>query len=197
MKNKILEEFRHLTWDIDRETAALRAEIGEIPCPPTCYGCCVNTATMMISEVEGLELKEGLEKLPKEVRSYTFEKAQKTIRKLEALGYTPEGMLSDAGNKAIDEIKGTNESVCPMLIGGVCAVYRHRPVICHIWGYPMYNGDRIACCHKTFVRKRDKVKPIKYVYYWRETKRLSEELGAKDKTPNCYMVARILEEMDV
>ncbi|HIE28156.1 TPA: hypothetical protein EYP66_12790 [Candidatus Poribacteria bacterium] len=195
--NEILAEYLYLTRDIDRQTANLRMYLADRLCPPTCYACCVNTATLLFAEVEGLYLKEALEALPVEVRDYVLKKAKRAIRRMENLGYTMEKMVDDAGNKAIDAIKGSPEAECPMLVGGVCVVYKQRPVICRIWGYPMFNGDKVSCCNKTFKGKRDKVKPINYVHYWRETKRLSKELGADEKTPNCYMVVRILEKDDV
>ncbi len=195
--NKILEEYLYLSRDIDRQTANLRASLGNRLCPPTCYACCVNTATLLFAEVEGMYLKEGLYALPTEVRDYVLKKAKRAILRMESLGYTMDNMVDDAGNKAIDSIKGSPEAQCPMLVGGVCVVYEQRPVICRIWGYPMFNGDKVSCCNKTFKGKKDKVKPINYIHYWRETKRLSKELGADEKTPNCYMVVRILEKDDV
>jgi len=195
--NKILEEYLYMTKEIDKQTANLRASLRDRLCPQTCYACCVNTATLLFAEVEGVYLKEGLEALPAEVRDYILKKAKRAILHMESLGYTMNSMVDDAGNKAIDAIKGSTESECPMLVSGVCLVYKQRPVICRIWGHPMFNGDKVSCCNKTFKGLKDKVKPINYMNYWRETKRLSKELGADEKTPNCYMVVRILEKDDV
>ena len=109
---------------------------------------------MAISEVEARDLKVGLETLPVAIRSHIRQKAERSIRKLKAHGYDTENIMPDAGMKAIGVIKGTPEGECPMLIGGVCAVYEHRPVICRVWGYPIHNGNELACCNKTFIGKR-------------------------------------------
>ena len=138
-------------------------------------------------------MKEGLDALPESLKDYIRRKATKSIIRIESLGYTPETMTADSGNKAIDAIKGSPEAECPILIGGVCVIYPERPVICRIWGYPMFNGDKVSCCRRTFKGKKDRVKALDYLHYWRETKRLSQELGAEEKTPNCYMVVRLLD----
>ena len=194
--NKILAEYRLLVEEIGEQTANLRIQLGgQIPCAPNCYGCCITTATLPISEVEGLDLKNGLIALPESVRSYVRWKANRTIGKLTSLGYSLENIIPDSGNKALDAIKGSQEAECPLLIGGVCSVYKQRPILCHIWGYPMFNGDEVACCRRTFKGNKYKVKPIDYTYYWNELKRLSKKQGADEKTPICYLVIRLLESL--
>ena len=70
--DEILEEYLCLTKDIDRQTANLRAHLAGRLCSPTCYACCVNTATLLFAEVEGLYLKEGLDTLTAEGRDYVL-----------------------------------------------------------------------------------------------------------------------------
>jgi len=194
--NDILKEYRLLAKEVDEQIAHLRTQLGgQMPCTPNCYGCCITTATLPISEVEGLDLKDGLVALPESVRSYVRWKANRTIRKLKSLNYSLENIIPDSGNKALDAIKGSQEAECPLLIGGVCSVYKQRPILCRIWGYPMFNGDEVACCRRTFKGKRDKVKPIDYTHYWSEVKRLSKKLGADEKTPICFLVVRIVESL--
>jgi len=194
--NEILKEYYLLTKEIDKQTANLRTQVDQQTlCPPDCHGCCITTATLPVSEVEGLDLKDGIIALPESVRSYVWRKANKTIRKLASLGYSLENIIPDSGNKALDAIKGAPESECPLLIGGVCSVYKHRPILCRIWGYPMFNGDEVACCRRTFIGKKDKVKPIDYTHYWYEVKRLSKKLGTDEKTPICFLVISLLESM--
>ena len=194
--NEILKEYRLLTKEVDEQTAGLRTQLGEqMLCPPNCYGCCITTATLPVSEVEGLDLKDGLTTLPKSVRNYVLRKADRTIRKLASSGYSLENIVPDSGNKALDSIKGSLETECPLLIAGVCSVYNHRPILCRIWGYPMFNGNEVACCRRTFKGKKDKVKPIDYTYYWHEIKNLSKRLGADEKTPICFLVVRLLESL--
>lgn len=149
---------------------------------------------MAISEVEARDLKIGLEALPAEIRSHIRQKAEQSIKKLKAHGYDVENIMPDAGMEAIGVIKGTPEGECPMLIGGVCTVYEHRPVICRVWGYPIHSSNELACCHKTFIGKRRRFRPLSYDRYWKVCQNLSTALGATRKTPNCYLVSQLLSE---
>jgi Fe-S-cluster containining protein len=151
---------------------------------------------MPISEVEGRDLKEGLKKLPQEVKTHILKKATRSIRKLEQLGHSDEEMAIPMGLEPTNALRGKREGECPMLVGGVCSVYDHRPIICRVWGYPIDNGNELACCHMTFISQRRLFKPIDYAGYWRECRDLSETLGAKQKTANCYLVAHLLTEDD-
>ena len=187
-----METYQELLAEIERDVERLRTESGGGPCPSSCFSCCRNTATMAISEVEARDLKRGLEALPAELRSHIREKAERSIKKLTAHGYEVETVMPDAGMNAMKVIKGTPEGECPMLVGGVCTVYEHRPVICRVWGYPIHNGNELACCHKTFIGQRRRFQPLNYTRYWKACQRLSEELGATKKTPNCYLVSRLL-----
>ncbi len=177
---------------IENDIARLRDAAGGSPCPSDCFACCRNTATMSISEVEARNLKIGLAALPAVLRSHIRQKAERSIRKLRQHGYDAENIVPDAGMKAIAVIKGTPEGECPMLVGGVCSVYEHRPVICRVWGYPIQNRDVLACCKKTFIGKRHRFRPLDYTHYWQVCQELSSELGATEKTPNCYLVSGLL-----
>ncbi len=189
-----MEAYRELVSEIQRDVERLRAASGGLPCPADRFSCCQNTATMAISEVEARDLKLGLEMLPAQLRTHVLRKAERTVKKLETRGYTAENIIPDAGMNAIAAIKGPPEGECLMLIAGVCAVYEHRPVICWVWGYPIHNGNEFACCHKTFIGHRRQCQPLNYTRYWRECQRLSRDLGAEKKTPNCYLVLRLLSE---
>ncbi len=83
----ILQQYERLQEAMDQDTAKLRAEISGSPCAMTCYDCCRNTATLLIGEVEALDIKRGLAGLPTKVREYIRQKAERTASKLEQLGY--------------------------------------------------------------------------------------------------------------
>lgn len=189
-----MNAYHELLDEIQCDVERLRKAVGGVPCPANCFSCCRNTATMAISAVEARDLKVGLERLPAEIRSHIRQKAEQSIRKLKAHGYDAENITPEVGMKAIDAIKGTPEGECPMLLGGVCTVYEHRPVICRVWGYPIHNSNEIACCNKTFLGKRRRFPPLNYNRYWRVCQNLSAELGATEKKPNCYLVSQLLSE---
>ncbi len=188
----IMQTYEELISEITKEIQRLRVEYGTSPCPENCFSCCKNTATMAISEIEARDLTRGLEALPLQLRIHIRQKAERTIQLLESQGYTLENMKPQVSMDAVAVVKGKPEGECPMLIGGVCAVYEHRPVICRIWGYPLHNGNELACCPKTFIGKRKRFKPLNYTRYWAQCQTLSKELGQKQKEPNCYVVARLL-----
>ncbi len=194
LSQQVMQTYRELVDEINQDVARLRKEYGGVPCPSDCFKCCLNTSTIPISEVEARDLKVGLDALPLSIRHHIRQKAQNTIKVLEAEGFSPDEMVKDSGMEAIQVIKGKSYGECPMLIGGVCSVYEHRPVICRVWGYPINNGSELACCKKTFIGQRRNYKPIEYAEYWRRCRKLSESLGADKKTPNCYLVVKLLEE---
>ncbi len=194
LSQQVMQTYRELVDEINQDVARLRKEYGGVPCPSDCFKCCLNTSTIPISEVEARDLKVGLDALPLSIRHHIRQKAQNTIKVLEAEGFSPDEMVKDSGMEAIQVIKGKSYGECPMLIGGVCSVYDHRPVICRVWGYPINNGSELACCKKTFIGQRRNYKPIEYAEYWRRCRKLSESLGADKKTPNCYLVVKLLEE---
>lgn len=191
---QVMTTYQQLVDEVTQDIERLREEYGKGPCPSDCFKCCLNTSTIPISEVEARDLKIALDALPEPIRQHIRQKAQQTINVLESKGFTPDKMIKDSGMEAIDVIKGKSYGECPMLIGGVCSVYDHRPLICRVWGYPIDNGREIACCKKTFIGVRRNYNPIDYATYWRRCRELSEELGAKEKTPNCYLVLELLEE---
>lgn len=190
----VMNAYHELVAEINQDIERIRKEYGRVPCPSNCFQCCLNTSTIPISEVEARDLKTALDALPQKIREHIREKAQRTIKVLEAKGYTHEKMVEDSGMEAIEVVKGKSFGECPMLIGGVCSVYEHRPVICRVWGYPIDNGRKLACCKKTFIGQRRNYKPVKYADYWQRCKTLSEALGADKKTPNCYLVSQLIEE---
>lgn len=187
-----MRTYHELVVEVTRDVRRLREENGKSPCPVDCFDCCKNTATMAISEVEARSLQVGLDALPPEIRAHIGQKAERTIARIEALGHDVANITPEAGMDVLETLKGTPEAECPMLIGGVCAVYEHRPVICRVWGYPLDNGRELACCHKTFIGRRRDYTPLNYVHYWRRCRAMSEELGAVQKKPNCYVVRSLL-----
>lgn len=191
---QVMKAYNKLVTEINQDIERIRTEYGRVPCPQNCFQCCRSTSTIPISEVEGRDLKIALDALPQPIRQHIRNKAEQTIRILEAKGYTVETMIQDSGMNAIEEVKGKPYGECPMLIGGVCSVYEHRPVICRVWGYPIDNGKELACCKKTFIGQRRNFIPVKYAEYWRRCKKLSKVLGADQKTPNCYLMLQLIEE---
>ena len=204
------QQYAQLVVGIERQTQQLREQRGGPPCPSDCFQCCRNTATMAISAIEAQDLKIGLQKLPHEVQAHILKKAKRTIQHLEGLGYSAKDLIAENvsqanalleiaknGMEATNALKGSPSAECPMLVGGVCAVYEHRPVICRVWGYPINNGQELACCYKTFIGERRRFEPIDYAHLWRECRDLSEKTGMTQKTPNCYLVVRLLTESEV
>ena len=194
--------YLNLIKDIDDEIQALSQQAGGPPCPMDCFECCRNTATMAISLAEAQHLAIGLKKLPAQLRKFILKKAECSINTVEQEGYSEEIILS-TGVEVAKAIKGQIGGECPMLVGGVCTVYDHRPIICRVWGYPINNGhnsSEIVCCKKTFINSKKRYQALPYSKYWNESKQLSTILNTKDyknsnsRTPNCYLVRRLLND---
>jgi len=195
IEKEVLEDLHRMNREIDYLSARLRNELGHPPCSATCFSCCLNTSTLLISKVEGLDIKEGLKQLPRSIQEDIYEKVRRTIIKIDSLGFTEEELIQGKATTTAKLMRGTPESKCMMLVGGACAIYDYRPLICRVWGYPMKNGDEISCCYKTFLGKRNSVKPLNFSLYWRICRDLSSKIGAEKKTPFCYMVKRFLDDI--
>ena len=70
----VMGQYRELVNEIDIEVLRLREAQGRSLCPANCFECCRNTATMLISEVEGQDVKEGLKTLPQEIQAHILKK---------------------------------------------------------------------------------------------------------------------------
>lgn len=194
-EKKVLENYHRINREIDYLCIQLRNQLGHPQCSANCYSCCLNTSTLLISKVEGLDIKEALRQLPRPIQEDIYEKVLRTIIKIDSLGFTKDQIVDGKSIPATNAMRGTPESRCMMLVGGACVIYDYRPVICRIWGYPMKNGDQLSCCHKTFLEKRHSVKLLNYSLYWRICRNLSREIGAEKKTPFCYMVKNFLDDI--
>jgi hypothetical protein len=128
-----MKQYNKLADETNLQTQRLREKRGGFPCPSRCFHCCRNTAAMPISKVEGHDLKEGLKKLPQEVKTHILKKATRSIRKLEQLGHSDEEMAIPTGLEPTDALRGKREGEYPMLVGEVRFVYDRRPLICRVY----------------------------------------------------------------
>jgi Fe-S-cluster containining protein len=186
----VMDKYKRLVAELDAKCSELRARYKpDFPCGIECSLCCLNTSTLFISAVEALHLREGVERLPREIQNAIFEQARRASRRLLEIGHPPEEL---SRSDALGLLRGRSEGICPFLIGGVCACYDHRPIICRAWGYPLKVGDEVSCCEKTFSKEDvEGADPIDYSYYWEETQRLSKLLGYDRNYPMCYMVLKL------
>jgi len=187
---QVMDRYRKLISDLDARCAELRSKYKPtFPCGVECCLCCLNTSTLFISAVETLYLREGVERLPKEIQNAIFEQARRASRKLLEMGHPAEKVTR---KEAIGLLRGRSEGICPFLIGGVCTCYEHRPIICRAWGYPMSSGDEVVFCERIFSKDEiDRADSIDYSHYWNEAQRLSGLLGFERSYPMCYMVLKL------
>jgi Fe-S-cluster containining protein len=144
-----------------------------------------------------LAVKEGLLSLPKQIRESIYGRAKRTVMRSLSLGYDIEKLASINPSDVITKIGLSPESVCPFLIGGVCAIYDSRPLICVIWGHPMHDGVEISCCKQTFVGDVNATDAVDYKSLRRKVYAIGRELGCGERSvPLAYAVLLLRDEID-
>lgn len=196
-EEEAMRRYEALLEELEAERRRLMSHPGYVGCRENCDTCCRGTSLLSILPVEMIHMKQGLLKLPPELREYIYDRARRAILKALSLGYDAGKLMEGKAGEAMMKMRG-GEAVCPFLIGGVCAIYDQRPLICRIWGLPMFDGLRTSCCKYTFVGNLDALKPIDYTYFRREAIRIGEESGCgRGSIPMSYAILIIKAEEEV
>jgi Fe-S-cluster containining protein len=144
-----------------------------------------------------IHMRRGLSALPEGIREEVYARARATILKSLGLGYDIERLSKVKPSEAMLRMGSSKETVCPFLIGGVCSIYECRPLICRVWGYPMFDGVKISCCKHTFVGDINSIDPIDYKALRRKAFRIGSEEGCGEKTiPMSYAILLMKEEIE-
>ena len=176
---------------VDRDVERARKLPGYVGCPLTCADCCHAASILPVGVAEMEHLLDGFAALPDDVRAYVLDRARRAVALLEAHGVTPEGILSDPLGRASDLLDGRPEAPCPFLVGGVCSVYAHRPLICRVWGTPIFTGKGVDCCPKTFRERTIAIDDaVPYLDYWRKARTLSGSIEKEEKEPMAFLLLR-------
>lgn len=186
-----MAKYLTLIEDMDAHVARAWKHPDHRGCPATCNDCCHAAAVLPVGVVEMEHVLNGLIALPTDVREFILEKARRSVALLDAYGLDVTTIVSDPMGKPSDLLAGKPEAPCPLLIGGVCSVYDHRPLICRVWGAPIFTGKSIECCPKTFASKTIEThEAVPYLDYWRKARTLSASLEKEDKEPMAHLLLR-------
>jgi Fe-S-cluster containining protein len=136
-----------ISADWDHEFARNKAIYGEkIHCRKGCSECC--SQLFQITELEAAYISRAVKTMPPEQRARMKERARQYLCDREAL--TASHDFPDAWGSLP---KPGLRLPCPALEDGACAVYAHRPLICHKYGIPLYNPrkpDQLFACELNF-----------------------------------------------
>lgn len=190
--------YQILLTEIESDVKSVEDKLNGNPCPVDCFHCCTDVATMTrISGVEAQYMQIGLRQLDHNTLNRIYKKAVNTIRVLEKKGWTQESIAVDGGVAALKDLENARGCAeCPMLINGKCAVYKHRPIVCRAWGYPIIMYGDLNCCEKTFIYgDESNYKPIYYPYYEAQCDMLSKDTDIPERIPNVYLVKQLIDEI--
>ncbi|MBM3215185.1 hypothetical protein FJZ36_09760 [Candidatus Poribacteria bacterium] len=184
---------RYLTViaDADAMVAVARKRPGHVGCPPTCHDCCHSGAVLPVGAVEMEHMLNALEAFPPALQAFILGKAQASVARLRAAGLDADAIMQDPTAAADAALDDRRVSACAFLIGGVCSVYEHRPIICRTWGVPLSTGDSVSCCPKTRLAvDPDPASALPYPELWRRVRVLSASLDQENKEPMAYAALR-------
>ena len=138
--------YREFVSKIDNLTSELHSlYINNINCKVGCCDCCNNIFNLSI--IEGYFIEKAFNDLNTDQKALININIKNIIDKLEI----------NPNNK--DSIK------CPLLIDSKCIIYKDRPIVCRVFGYPMTdeNSKQIATCGKNFISLRDNEHALKTI----------------------------------
>ncbi len=196
-EGRCLERYEKLLDEVEEECRRLRADPRYVGCKVDCDVCCRGTSLLSLLPVELIHMRQGLSILPKEIRDEIYDRAKRTVLKSIELGYDLKKLSDVKPSEVMMEMGSSREAICPFLIGGVCSIYEHRPLICRVWGYPMFDGVKVSCCKHTFLGDINSVDPINYKDLRQRAYRIGREEGCGEKTvPLSYAVLLIQKELE-
>jgi Fe-S-cluster containining protein len=143
MKHAIDKEFSEIAKGIDAEFERNRRLHGsKIHCDAGCTGCCHHL--FFITEIEAAAVSRAVKGSSPDLRSKLKQQAraheparQEIMRR--------HGYIQARGNLPTPETR----LACPALLGGRCAIYESRPLICRKYGMPVVDpgqpGRTFAC----------------------------------------------------
>jgi Fe-S-cluster containining protein len=188
-----MAKYLELVRDVDQAVVVVRSRPDQPSCPATCCDCCQAAAALPVGVAEMEHVLDALDALPADVREYVLERAEASVRAFLDCDLDVKA-VTDAPLRASDALHGRPEAACPALVGGVCAVYAHRPIICRVWGLPISNGKGVDCCPKTRPTGAPGDGVIPYVEYWRKARTVSASLGQEAKEPMAHLMLRRWQE---
>lgn len=119
--------------------------INNINCSVGCCDCCNNIFNVSI--IEGYFIEKAFNNLSSDQKELVIINVKNVKDKLDV----------DPNKKG--SIK------CPLLIDSKCIIYKDRPIVCRVFGYPMTdeNSKQIATCGKNFISLRDNETTLKTI----------------------------------
>jgi Fe-S-cluster containining protein len=124
--------------DAEWKKAAARTRPGDLLCREGCFGCCIGSFEISLSEA--LVIRDAVSELPEPRRTRVRERAARIVARGAASfpGDLATGVLDPGRSEEQDAAYfDTLEHVaCPLLElpSGLCAVYGSRPVTCRTYG---------------------------------------------------------------
>lgn len=118
-----------------------QAHPAEVTCAPGCDDCC--HAVFDLTPMEALAIGRAFAALPREARRAARrrgDKAAKAFDQLVARAAKSDDRLAEYSRARI---------ACPLLEGGRCLLYAHRPITCRLYGVPVAIGGASRTCGRS------------------------------------------------
>ncbi len=143
----MIDRYMEICRAVEEEFSRNRELHGaRIRCAPGCTDCCGQL--FQITEIEAAWISMGVAQM---------EEGERTALRERAAVYL-EARRELVGRLGMQEAWGSlpaagSRLACPALVGGVCTIYEHRPLICRKFGIPLYNPDKpgqVFACELNF-----------------------------------------------
>lgn len=170
---QIIEQYGTLLKEVDDWFSGCLVSFPDlINCRSGCSGCC--RGLFDITLLDALNLKQGVDRLPPEVRQAVIVKAR---RQLEGLGrqwpeFAYPWLLEAVSEEKRSLMMPENDTTPCVLLSdnGCCLVYDHRPMTCRLHGIPLcdLSGDELSdewCTLNFDGYQTDSVPEIRYGFY--------------------------------
>jgi Fe-S-cluster containining protein len=154
------DDTRDLYTLIDAVVADLQVAMPPFACRAGCNACCYTPP--MVTSLEWQVLHRHLLTLPVQIQLQIIAAAE-ALRPMSAHLRDKRRAIMQPGTGPVS----SHPLQCPMLVGGNCAVYKARPLICRGHGYfvttmdgaPKFFGSALAMAHIQETMPRDLVLP--------------------------------------
>lgn len=134
---ELLLEYQNLLATVDDWFTRAQLHAGDqMCCAPGCSACC--RGLFDITLLDARLLQQGFVRLPVAVRRAVLASARERLADLQATWHAlPHPYtLNHLPDSEWTVMPEEDETPCPLLIDGRCAVYAHRPLICRTHGLP-------------------------------------------------------------
>lgn len=161
----------------------------ELRCQRGCDDCCHQV--LDLSLLEALYLNHAFHKAGRGLRRDIQRNAAKAEEKLKTIDIKRRGVIDIIQYQAQAAALDSLSTPCPLLKGGDCALYEHRPAMCRIFGLPLLKDSVATSCPKNGFVKGAEYPAIDFSAVRREIFQVEAEMAGPANPPASYRMLMV------